>query len=36
MQEMTAIDDDPKLIPFPVYLAVKYGDNIYKDITISY
>ncbi len=31
MQEMTAIDDDPKLIPFPVYLAVKYGDNIYEE-----
>jgi hypothetical protein len=27
MQEMTAVDDDPKLVPFPVYLAVKYGDN---------
>jgi hypothetical protein len=27
MQEMTAVDDNPKLVPFPVYLAVKYGDN---------
>jgi len=30
MQEMTLIDS-PKPVPFPVYLTVKYGDNIVQE-----
>jgi len=30
MQEMTLIDS-PKPVPFPVYLTVKYGDNILEE-----
>ena len=38
MQEISASDEDPKLVPFPVYLAVKNADNIfgvYHDFILS-